>query len=443
MSATPVPFHQNDTAPPSANNGLILIASLVAVAFTVGIQSGTGVNGALMMVPMLVFVLGCLFLLSRSPLQTWICLLPVLFLRTNVLGYFAWAAFLPILLAAETGFRTITLRIPVRQLVHIGAILAFALAGAARAGFSELAVERLLGTYLLPVLIYFTILKAPSGLRIESLLPRAYLLTFAFIGLGSILFKLQNPYQDRVAGYVQLSVTMVGYVAATLMPIAFHFIAEKKNQAFETLLLVLLLLAMLLTNTRMAIPMAAIAFLLNFRRFKRILIPLSVIFMIIAVIGYKIFFYRYFVMAASDSVDTSLLARLFAWNAAFQLIKENALFGIGMTNFAHIYQQITQVTVIDLLHSHNTILQKCLDLGIPGMLGYFSFILLRLKEGFRHRQDSLTSALLLCLAVYFLAGAIDSVFYMTEWTCFYWSVLACLVRRTRIIADNDRIARST
>ena len=414
------------------NTVIIIALCLISASFTVGIHDGAWGFGLALMMPFFLFIGITLLLLADYPLSLWIYLLPLLILRTNVMGYFVWATALPILLASESRTSQQRLTFPARQGVHLGLILFFACIGCVIAGLTNLSIEKLIGTYLIPFLTYYSIIKIPVNIEIESKLPKLYLFAFAFVGFGSVIYKLNNPFEDRVAGYLQLSVTMIGYSSAVLIPLSLHFISKSRNQLFDMFILIFLLIAMLLTNTRMAIPMAAIAFMFNFNKFRRFVVPILVISTIILLIGSKVFFYRYFVMK-NTSIDTSLLARLFAWKTAFDLIQTHPFIGIGLSKFSEIYLKMSAITVIDLAHAHNTFFQKSLDLGIPGMITYFSFIFSRLYKGFRCRFDDLSSALTLGLSIYFLAGLLDSVFYMTEWTIFYWSLLACLERRTRIL----------
>jgi len=417
---------------------LALIASFASALLTFGIFSSSELTRVGLIIPYAFIIVFFLSITARSALFLWMCLLPLLFLKTNVVGYFAWASLLPLFYTISSDGRGTSKPIPIREHAHILSIIGFATVGTYLSNFSNLAIEKLIGTYFIPAVIYFSIQRIPFEFNIEERLPKLYLLLFAFIGFGSVIYKLQNPSDDRVAGYFQLSVTMIGYCSAALLPISLYFVHKSKNQLMDTTVLILILLAMLLTNTRFAIPMAGLSLLINFRKFKKILVPLAVIAGVISIIGYKVFFYRYFVLS-STTVDTSLIARLIAWKAAIHLIHENLFFGIGLTNFSHVYQQISRFTVIDLAHSHNMFFQKSLDIGVPGMIVYFSFIYARIRAGFKLMRDDLTMALALCLSIYLIAGLLDSVFYMTEWTCFYWSLLGCLARRTRAISSSLQV----
>lgn len=409
------------------------IASFIGISLSeFGTNNSLAILGAtlFLLLPALVFML-----LNRSVIIVWSALLPLLYLRNDPLFQVGWMiVFLPLALVEAFGYKW-SQRLATSEWLHLAAIACLALMGFALSNRGPDAMMLLVGTYLLPPLIYVCIRMLPRGVPIEGLVPRLFVLVYALIGVGSIVYKLGNPSQDRVAGYLQLSVTMIGYSSATLVPIALYYLAKSRHALVEGLVFLFLMLTLILTNTRMALPMAAIGFLSGARYLRKFLMPAIVLGLIIAVLGTELMFTRFQNLGQSE-LDISLIGRLIAWNAGIELIQSHPWTGIGMGEFSKAYQQITAMPLLRLIHGHNVLLQLAADLGIPGALLYLLFLARRIRIGFRLVQDDLGRALAWAVSIYLIAGSIESIFFRPEWTLFYWVLLACLDRIVDRESDN-------
>jgi O-antigen ligase len=372
----------------------------------------------------------------KSILGFWTSLLPLLYLRNDDIIQVGWMGIFVVFFMIEFFGGKIEKRFSVGEQLHLTGIAAFALMGFSRSNHGPEALYMLIGSYLLPLVVYVGIRVAPNVSQIEKLLPRGFVLVYAVIGVGSLLFKLSNPSADRVASFIQLSVTMIGYSSAALVPLALYYLASSRKVLMESAVFLLLMMTLLLTNTRMALPMMAVALYTGRAHLKRFLLPAILIGAFIAIAGAGLVFTRYSNIAETG-VDISLLGRLIAWNAGFKLMAAHPLFGIGLGQFGEEYLKITAFPLLRLLHGHNVLLQLSADLGIPGALVYLSYIGRRLLVGFRATRDGLGRALFWAVSIYLIAGAIESIFFRPEWTLFYWALLACLDRHVDQQAEDE------
>jgi O-antigen ligase len=420
----------------------ILLAALCALSAAKGVdllgqsREASLFFLALSMLPLAVF----LAITSHSVLNLWVALLPftyqysTVFLKSYV--HIGWMVIFVILLILELFGTRLKKRLSTVELLHMTAILAFVFLGFGRSSGGRDAWYLMIGNYLLPLFVYLGIRMLPRNTGIENILPRCFILSWALIGVGSLLYKATHLDAERVAGFVPLAVTMIGYSAATLIPVALHYLRVNQKVRLEGMLLFLIMICLLLTNSRMALPMAAIGLFIGRDQLKRFMLPVMIIGGLIAVLGVGLVFTRYANMAES-AIDYSTAARAIAWMSGLKLLLSNPLTGIGLGEFSEAYLRITAFPLIELRHAHNALLQLIMDLGIPGAFIYLTFIGRRLLAGLKKTQDGLGRALFWSLSIWLLSGAIDSIFYLPEWTLFYWALLACLDRHVDQQAEDE------
>ena len=78
--------------------------------------------------------------------------------------------------------------------------------------------------------------------------------------------------------------------------------------------------------------------------------------------------------------DTSSGARLEMWKAAFEVIKENPIFGVGEDNYAKHQQKLIDQgkidkSVGDFLHPHGEYITSLVEQGAIGLLAFIFFII--------------------------------------------------------------------
>ncbi len=363
----------------------------------------------------------------KSPVNAIFFLFPFLFILSIPNLFRLWMLLaLAVLLISQFHDGRI-MRISLVSSLHLLAIAVVALIGFLVGSRSMYSLDKLIGTYFMPISIYVILVSLPKSNRIELLLPKLFVVAFSLIGLGSIIVKLLHPEMPRVSGFFFITPTVLAYGGSALLTISLYYLVSSKSKSVHYALFVLLLAAILLTNTRVAIPMVAVAILLYYRELHRFILPISILVLLVAFVGLEVFFQRFSDISYSK-FDTSLAARLIAWKAGVEMLLESPWMGIGLADFADRYLELTAFPLIRLVHSHNSYLQKSLDIGIPGMLIFFSFIYSRLAIALWNSKDGLTRAIAWGLLIYLLGSMTDAVLFRTDWSLFFWILLACMER---------------
>ena len=118
------------------------------------------------------------------------------------------------------------------------------------------------------------------------------------------------------------------------------------------------------------------------------------------------------------------LLRLKLWEAAWDMVRDHPLFGVGLDNFLYQYPRYIRPEALDepnLSHPHNFVLDFWLRLGLPGL---FTFIWLQIhffRQAFRAWREcsdpalrALTIGLLAGMADMLAHGLIDASFFVIE-----------------------------
>jgi O-antigen ligase len=86
---------------------------------------------------------------------------------------------------------------------------------------------------------------------------------------------------------------------------------------------------------------------------------------------------RYF--SIGDMADSSTAYRVGGWQAAFEMLKNNFLGGIGVGKeaWASIYPRYAYMTMESTPHAHNLYLQIAMELGIAGLVVFLVYLFLQ------------------------------------------------------------------
>ncbi len=282
-------------------------------------------------------------------------------------------------------------------------------------------------TYLLPLAFYMAIVRSPRGGEYVRSLILHGVIAFAIIGLGSLYVKITQPWIPRPGGFFNMYPTMIGQTAAAVLPFCYARLARAWNPR-DVVLLALVFLAMLLTNTRMAVLTTVLGLALYPELWARLALPALAFAAARTWMVERGFFNR--LEQVSSGLEESVLARFIGWKAALQLIAAHPWLGIGFSRFQHLYVTITPFPIIRLLHAHNLLLNTSLELGIPGMLALLGSIgaflgragwrLFRsLKSATRWQPER--KALIVACLVFLGSGMVDSVFLSASWTMLFWA----------------------
>ncbi len=299
-------------------------------------------------------------------------------------------------------------------------------------------------TYVLPLAFYLTIVRSPRGGEYARLLARHGVMAFAIIGLGSLMVKITQPWIPRPGGFFNQYPTMIGQTAAAVLPFCYARLARRWNPR-ELLLLGLVFMAMLLTNTRMAVLTTGLGLLLFPELWKRLALP-ALLFILARTWMVELGFFTRLKQVTSG-LEESVVARFMGWQAALKLIAAHPWGGIGFSRFQHIYTKYIPFPVLRLQHAHNLLLNTCLELGIPGMLAvlgssvaFLGRAAWKLRQGWATAQwNPERKAMIVACVVFLASGMVDSMFLSASWTMLFWSWMGG-VRRLEL-DDEDAAAR--
>ena len=221
----------------------------------------------------------------------------------------------------------------------------------------------------------------------------------------------------------------------------------------ETLLLILTTGTLILTESRTAwigLAVAGAAFLLWHRRWTRVL----------AVAGAGATAALLWILGEGSVLDmvvsragpaflSTFALRTKLWDIGIQGIRDFPLTGTGMNVFRKImptrYPGYPALPGEEVAHVHNHLLQAALDLGIPGLIGYFSLWLLAgvLLVFVYRRADSsvyraMASGLGAGLVAHFVFGMADVIPLGSKVGVLFWLTLALVVGLHRVALGTPR-----
>jgi O-antigen ligase len=130
--------------------------------------------------------------------------------------------------------------------------------------------------------------------------------------------------------------------------------------------------------------------------------------------------------------------RLDLWQSSLEMIRDHPLLGVGLDNFAYLYQQVYlregAAAEPNLSHPHNWLLHIWLELGLLGLIA-FAWLLVRFWRNARQALTSPTTRWLAAGALGSLAdllvhGSIDNSYFLVDLACLFWLALALVDERS-------------
>jgi len=257
------------------------------------------------------------------------------------------------------------------------------------------ATFRLFMWLLTSIVIGSAICKAPVLL---NLIPLAYLLgtvvlifqsLFNFIGQGE---KIQRV---EVLGLDQNLLSL--HLACGIVVSTYFFLSALSTKRKTALVMLLLagILAVFSTGSRsglLAVGLALIYFLGNFKRSKHTLVAFFLIFfMVINLVLSDNAFSQLVINRFSHAFETKTEGRLVIWKLAVNVISENPLFGVGYRSFPEIvksyfYQsnlsrfELAWIGKKTRFGTHNAFFEVLAGLGVVGLTLFYHLQYLGLKK---------------------------------------------------------------
>lgn len=136
-----------------------------------------------------------------------------------------------------------------------------------------------------------------------------------------------------------------------------------------------------------------------------------------------------------SNTDDSLNSRTYYGNIAKDLIKNHPYFGIGIGSYTYIYekQNINNYVkngnyMYKFLYPHNMYLQLGAEIGIPGMILFFSIFVISLFKDFLKNKNILIFIFLISIL---LTCYTETIFYMKETGYLFIILIALLFKKTK------------
>ena len=120
--------------------------------------------------------------------------------------------------------------------------------------------------------------------------------------------------------------------------------------------------------------------------------------------------------------------RLDLWQSSLEMVRDHPLLGIGLDNFAYLYQQVYlregAVAEPNLSHPHNWLLHVWLELGLLGLVA-FVWLLMRVLAACARGADGTETRWLVAgacgsMADLLVHGFIDNSYFLVDLAFVFW-----------------------
>lgn|GEM_PF-1395072 len=239
-----------------------------------------------------------------------------------------------------------------------------------------------IGTIFIPFIIYVLINNVTIDKKFLNNFFNLFILSGVILSLYSIYVFADSGFdmKQRISSSWQDN-NIVSLYLLTLFFFNLSFIVNKDKQdklLFYLTSLLLLLLGIILTQTRGVYVSMIFAIIIYLIKRPKIVIPSALIVIILVSVFSKVFEDRFLSIRYFGS-DVSSLGRLQAWLSTLILLKENLFMGYGFNAYYYLRDQVFSFYFVEVQHPHNTYLRSMLEIGLIGFLFYFSFFFRSIK----------------------------------------------------------------
>lgn len=120
--------------------------------------------------------------------------------------------------------------------------------------------------------------------------------------------------------------------------------------------------------------------------------------------------------------------RLDLWQSALEMLRDHPLLGVGLDNFAYLYQQYYlrpgAAAEPNLSHPHNWVLDFWLSLGLPGVLAFVWLVLGFARQVWRGSRRWVVLGAAGAMADMLVHGFIDNSYFLVDLAYVFWLSLA-------------------
>ncbi len=274
--------------------------------------------------------------------------------------------------------------------------------------------------------------------------------------IGTHKEVMGGSFPHRSIGFFGMPITfsyLMGALFFLLFPIVYWQGECFKNKKFVTLAMVLMLLTVIATQTRIS----WIAIFLVFMFLALFYIKRLRVFLLIAILAAPVI-YSVSPDRLQDRIKSTLdlrskgenKGRIYVWRAHFSIFSDNILLGNGISNYKKSVKSYFDQNGIKsrlVAHAHNTFIHMLSSQGILGFIPfmvfylYFIFILLRRSTSVNSELGLLRLGLLSSLLFLYIGGLTEVLIIDSE-TIHIMSLLWALVVVT-VINENKKVPTNT
>jgi O-antigen ligase len=130
--------------------------------------------------------------------------------------------------------------------------------------------------------------------------------------------------------------------------------------------------------------------------------------------------------------------RLDLWQSSLEMIRDHPVFGVGLDNFAYLYQQVYlregAAAEPNLSHPHNWLLHVWLELGVLGLIAFVALLVRFWRRAraalTRPASRWLAAGALGSMADLLVHGSIDNSYFLVDLAFLFWLTLALVDERS-------------
>ncbi len=245
--------------------------------------------------------------------------------------------------------------------------------------------------------------------------------------------ELNPDLRTRVYSTLENPNILAEYLLMTI-PLTFGILwtsKKKTNKLFHLLAVGIQFLCLLLTFSRggwLGIALAMIIFALFVDR--RLIILYLVAGIALLVVSPEVIMTR--IATIGNTQDTSTAYRFPLWMAAFDIIRDFWITGVGLgpMAFKAIYPQYMRLGIM-AIHTHNIYLQMFVETGVFGFIGFIAFIfnnvrcnLITFVKGIDKRARTIAIAVLSSIVGLLLHGLVEYIFFDNKIIIMFWILLS-------------------
>jgi len=284
------------------------------------------------------------------------------------------------------------------------------------------------GWFVIPLLFFIVLLNSiKTKEHVKNIIIS---LTFSglFVSLIALYYWFNGvlTYDGRLQGFY-LSPNYLAMYLSPILILSLYLFSFVKNKILKTLLIInyLLLISIIyLTYSYGAWVgfLFALIFLLIQKKDKKMILIFLSLFILILILQIPTQKFQGFI----DFSYPSLESRIIIWQSSWEIIKDNALIGIGPGMFQKYYLDY-QVNFApypewSVPQPHNIFLAFWLQAGLLGLVGFFWLLISFFKK---IEPKQILSSILIGTMIYILIhGMVDTTYWKNDLSIIFWLIIS-------------------